>query len=219
MFVRIGHAAALLGVSPSCLRLWERRGRLAPDFRTLGGHRRYRLARVLALRAGAPGAAVPPPPGKTGGAPRPVALGYARVSAHKQKDDLARQVAAIQAHAEDQGWDLRRVYTDVGSGLNDNRRGLARLLAAVPGVQPAVVACTFRDRVARFGTGVVERYLEAFGARLECIRGPPAGGDPGGGGESEEGRLVKDLVALVTSFAGKLHRRRRGQVAPAPAAV
>lgn len=44
--VSIKAAAQALGVSAHTLRRWERAGLLAPEGRTLGGQRRYDLARL-----------------------------------------------------------------------------------------------------------------------------------------------------------------------------
>lgn len=41
--ISIGEVASLLGVSVVTLRRWERLGKLLPDFRTEGNHRRYLL--------------------------------------------------------------------------------------------------------------------------------------------------------------------------------
>lgn len=50
VLVPIGTAAAELGVSIETLRRWEAEGRVA-SIRTIGGHRRYRLEDLDALRA------------------------------------------------------------------------------------------------------------------------------------------------------------------------
>ncbi|MHA1730872.1 MAG: recombinase family protein, partial [Promethearchaeota archaeon] len=53
------------------------------------------------------------------------------------------------------GYRLERVYRDVGSGLNDRRPGLLRLVDRVcAGGVDAVVVAT-RDRLARFGAGAL----------------------------------------------------------------
>ena len=44
MYVSVGQAAKLIGVSSSTLRRWEREKRLSSCSRTLGGHRRYLLS-------------------------------------------------------------------------------------------------------------------------------------------------------------------------------
>ena len=87
--VGIGHAAAHYGVSVVTMRRWEREKRLAPDSRTLGGHRRYCLD----------------------GDDDRLSVGYARVSGSDQKADLARQKAFLSTHCDE-------VIGDVGSGLN-----------------------------------------------------------------------------------------------------
>ena len=47
--IGIGHAATLLGVHSDTLRRWTGENKI-PAVRTAGGHRRYRLADVMALR-------------------------------------------------------------------------------------------------------------------------------------------------------------------------
>lgn len=47
MWIAIGKAAKIYGVSTSTLRRWEREGKMHPEFRTLGGHWRYNLNTLL----------------------------------------------------------------------------------------------------------------------------------------------------------------------------
>ena len=49
-YIRVGEVAELLSVSPQTVARWAREGRIA-NLRTLGGHRRYRLADIEALAA------------------------------------------------------------------------------------------------------------------------------------------------------------------------
>jgi excisionase family DNA binding protein len=46
----VQQAAEKLGVTVSTVHRYEARGLLRPHFRTLGGHRRYRLEDVLSIR-------------------------------------------------------------------------------------------------------------------------------------------------------------------------
>lgn len=50
-YLRVGEVAERLGVSPSTVRLWERRFELTVPRRSPGGHRRYSLTDVDQLRA------------------------------------------------------------------------------------------------------------------------------------------------------------------------
>ena len=58
---------------------------------------------------------------------------YARVSTHKQKErgDLERQIDIISRFAIDKNPKKLKIFSDVASGLNDNRKQLNNLLDSV----------------------------------------------------------------------------------------
>ncbi len=170
-------------MSASTVRRWEEEKKVRPDCRTRGGHRRYNLARIL---------------GKKDKKRKRAVLGYVRVSATKQKKELVSQRQKIESYTEEQGWQLRKIFTDIASGMNDQRKGLKRLLDAIATQQPYAVICAYEDRVARFGTRVIKHYCQTFNTKIVAIHQPL--------NQSTEGKLVEDMIALVTSFAGRLHR-------------
>ena len=88
--VGIREAAEFLGVTPSTLRRWEREGKLLTDERTIGGYRRYDLARLR-----------PETFHRADSGRRTVA--YARMSSHDQKDDLERQKRVLELYCARQG--------------------------------------------------------------------------------------------------------------------
>ena len=59
--------------------------------------------------------------------PRKVIL-YARVSSNTQKDDLERQVKVLEEWAKSNNITDYEVVTDVGSGLNEDRKGFKKIL-------------------------------------------------------------------------------------------
>ena len=79
MYLSIGQAAKMIGVSVSSLRRWERNGKIVPDFRTPGGHKRYSIAQLKQNF------------GIIKNDIKKHVVGYARVSSHDQVDDLERQ--------------------------------------------------------------------------------------------------------------------------------
>ena len=89
----IGELAALLGVAIVTLRRWHQAGKLEPDYRTPGGHRRYDLARVRRLFG------LDAPVG-----PEKLTICYARVSSHDQKAHLQTQAQRLEQHCAAQGW-------------------------------------------------------------------------------------------------------------------
>ncbi|MCA3267177.1 MAG: recombinase family protein, partial [Azospirillum sp.] len=84
--VSIAEAAKALGVSPQTLRRWEREGKAVPTEKTVGGRRRYDLAKLRPDLFRAEAVA----DRKT--------IAYARVSSHDQKEDLERQKKVLEMY-------------------------------------------------------------------------------------------------------------------------
>jgi putative resolvase len=56
---------------------------------------------------------------------------YARVSSADQKEDLERQKQKLIEYAKSKGYQDIEVIEDIASGLNENRKGLNKLLKLV----------------------------------------------------------------------------------------
>jgi len=164
--------------------------------RTVGGHRRYsRSALLTFLRTGTYTAEIC---GRTG-----IAAVYGRVSALKQKHDLLTQIAALIQQAQKDGF-IPKVYTDIGSGLNDKRPRFLKLLMDALYTQFDRFYITYHDRLARFGTYSYEEIFRSLQIPIICIQATPH--------STLEEQLVHDVIAVITSFAGKIHRSRRGTI-------
>ena len=127
---------------------------------------------------------------------------YCRVSSHEQKakGDLDRQVQVAVEHCTVAGLGNPRVYADVGSGLNANRGGLKRLCKAIERGLVHHVVVTYKDRLTRFGFGYLDRYFKSHGTSITVMRQAAT--------RSMHEELVDDLVAIVTSFSGRVHGLR-----------
>lgn len=116
---------------------------------------------------------------------------YARVSSNDQKTDLQRQGDRLKAFAFNMGVDAPEVVTEVGSGMNDKRRKLNKLLAD-PTVTTIIVE--HRDRLARMHIGLVESALKAQGRRILVVDDTELDDD-----------LVQDMTEVLTSFCARLY--------------
>lgn len=67
------------------------------------------------------------------------------------------------------------------------------------------------DRLARFGAGLIEHLLRGFGVTV-VYKGQPVD-------ESAEPESVRDVLAIATSFAGRLYGQRSAQARRLPAVV
>ncbi|KAA8830780.1 IS607 family transposase [Bifidobacterium tissieri] len=119
---------------------------------------------------------------------------YARVSSSDRKDDLQRQADRLKAFAIGMGVESPEVVCETGSGVNDRRRRLSRILAD-PTVGTIIVE--HRDRLARMDAGLVESALKAAGRRLIVVDDTELDDD-----------LVCDMTEVLTSFCARLYGRR-----------
>ncbi|MBB5783587.1 IS607 family transposase [Nonomuraea jabiensis] len=122
------------------------------------------------------------------------AVAYCRVSSADQSNDLERQAGRVVTAATGMGLVVAEVVTEVGSGLNDKRPKLARLLRDAT---VTTIVVEHRDRLTRFGLEHLTAALEAAGRRIVII--------------DEEGvddDLVRDMTEVLTSFCARLYGRR-----------
>ena len=119
---------------------------------------------------------------------------YARVSSADQKADLRRQADRLKAFALSMGVEAPEVVTETGSGMNEHRRKLNRLLAD-PTVGTIVVE--HRDRLARVNFELVENALRAQGRRVIVVDDAELDDD-----------LVRDMTEVLTSLCARLYGRR-----------
>jgi putative resolvase len=176
-------AKKLLGVTTRTIQRWDKEGKIRV-VRTVGGRRRIpesEIKRILGLKE------------------ERVVVGYARVSSTNQKDDLERQKQLIHSYAKDKGYDKIQILSDVGSGLNEKRRGFLKLLEMVTERKISRVIIVYEDRLTRFGFETLRKIFQALGTEIEVINS---------GEKTPQGELVEDLITVVSHFAGKLYGMR-----------
>lgn len=187
-YLSIGEAAKSLGVSVQTLRRWDIDGKLTAE-RTPGGRRRYRAEDVSTFT----------PLGiKREALSRPT-IAYARVSSHDQKSDLERQVKVLEMYCAAQGWTYS-VITDLGSGMNYQKKGLTNLLDAILDDRIGRLVLTHKDRLLRFGAELVFAVCEAKNVEVVIINQ--------GADRTFEQELAEDVLEIVTVFSARLYGSR-----------
>jgi len=179
-----GEVAKIFGVSYTTVKKWAYSGKIK-YFKTPGGRYRYPESEVRRL---------------LGLAPKRKVVVYARVSSADQKDDLERQKNRLIEFARSQGYEDVIVLEDVASGLNEKRRGLGKLFDLVANGEVEVVFITYKDRLTRFGFSYIERFFSSHGVSIHVVNGEAK--------KEPHKELVEDLIAIVTSFAGRLYGMR-----------
>jgi len=183
----IGEAAKALGVSISTLRRWEDEGRLVPEERTAGGQRRYRLSKLR------------PEQHRVEDKESRKTVAYARVSSHDQKADLERQKQVLEAYCASHGWTFE-VVSDLGSGMNYNKKGLKRLLSEIIDGKIGRLVIAHKDRLLRFGAELVFAICEAKEVEVIIINK--------GEDTTFEEDLARDVLEIITVFSARLYGSR-----------
>lgn len=134
--------------------------------------------------------------GKSRGIRDDTAIIYARVSTKKQAENLVRQKERLMRYCERNGLKIVDIIDDVASGINEKRRGLRKLFKRVRKRETRNVVVEYDDRLARFGLNYIKEVFDNNGVKLIVANQenlPP------------EGDLVKDLIAIVTSFSARIY--------------
>lgn len=124
---------------------------------------------------------------------------YARVSSNdqKQNSNLERQELFLLKSSADLV--NPKVISEVGSGLNDKRKGLNKVISLVLDNKVNRVFVTSSDRLTRFGFSFLEQIFSYHGTEIVVVKNK----DEIKGKEQE---LVEDMMSLISSFSGKLYR-------------
>lgn len=123
---------------------------------------------------------------------------YARVSSSQNKDNLDSQAARLVAYANARGYGVSEVIKEIGSGLNDSRPKLLKLLASR---KPTRIVVEHKDRLTRFGFHYIELLCTSFGCEIEIINAV----------DTDTADIMQDFVSLVTSFCARLYGLRRSR--------
>jgi len=126
---------------------------------------------------------------------------YARVSSHEQKakGDLDRQALYLVENVSNLINPI--IIKEVGSGLNDRRNQLHRLIEMVMTGKVNNVYVTYMDRLTRFGYRYLEAAFRSVGTEIVAVKDKD-------GERSVQEELVEDMMALIASFSGKLYGLR-----------
>lgn len=132
---------------------------------------------------------------------------YVRVSSNAQKlqGDLDRQALFLIENGKDIQNPI--ILKEVGSGLNDKRKQLEKLLTMVGNHEVRNVYITYKDRLTRFGYYYLETLFNACGTKIIVVKDENSE-------KSVQEELVEDMMSLIASFSGKLYgmRSRKNKV-------
>ena len=127
-------------------------------------------------------------------------VAYARVSTYRQKDDLNNQIEFIGQYVNAKGIILDEVITDIGSGLNYNRKKWNQLLEEVMDNQVDAIFITYKDRFVRFGYDWFERLCKMHNTEIVVLNNIKT---------SPTQEMIDDMIGVVHVFSRRLYGLRK----------
>lgn len=184
--MRVSEFAERIGRSASTVRRWESEGRIAPQ-RTATGQRFFTEEDVRA--------ALNMPREQ-----RASTVVYTRVSSSSQKDDLKSQRMAMETFCLGAGIAVDEWVSDIGSGLNFQRKGLLSLMDRAADGEQITLLVAHKDRLARFGFDLIEHQIVRAGGKIVVVNHESL---------SPEAELVADILSILHVFSSRLYGLRR----------
>lgn len=123
---------------------------------------------------------------------------YARVSSSENKDNLESQASRLISYCNAKGYKISKVVKEIGSGLNDTRPKLEKLLIDK---NIDIIVIEHKDRLARFGLNYIQKLLELDNRKIEIVNNT----------EGEKEDLIQDFISIITSFCARIYGNRRSK--------
>lgn len=176
-------ASEKTGLHANTLRKYADDG-IIDSIKTPGGVRRYNIEKYVKENATISGTATDK-----------VSACYCRVSTHAQSDDLERQVAFMTSKYPE-----FEIITDIGSGINFERKGLQKIIDYAIAGRLAVLVVSYKDRLCRIGYPLIEHILTKYSntkiiVELEKV-------------ETVNEEIANDLMQIITVYTAKINGMR-----------
>ena len=212
-FLSVGQISARYGCHVNSVRRWVDQGKLSAAI-SPGGHRRIRTTDIESLL----GLSEKENEEKENGGGGKVAL-LGRTSTSKQgqnydttnnqkrdpngkESDLERQVAQLKEYSQEKYGVAGEVFSDIGSGLNYERKNFVRLLEEVcqGKWRGGTVIVTHKDRAMRFGFELLEIMCRVNQVTIDIMDRQTE--------ISDENEMSDDILSIITHFSAKKHGLR-----------
>ncbi|MFP3158846.1 MAG: IS607 family transposase [Hydrogenobaculum sp.] len=123
---------------------------------------------------------------------------YCRVSDNASKDNLERQAEKLKEYAIARGYQIKHIVKEIGSGVNDSRPKLMKLLNQS---DYNILLIEHKDKLTICGFNYIKSWLESTGRKIEIANEA----------DDDKTDLMQDLVSIIYSFSARLYGLRRAK--------
>ena len=128
---------------------------------------------------------------------------YARVSTPKQKTDLENQLKFLRQYLVSKGLNPEYVYSDIASGMNEDRKGLNEMMSDIISGKISKVVISHKDRLTRFGFGYLKTIFSRYNTEIEIVNLEDE--------KSFQDELSEDLITTIHQFSMKFYGKRKNK--------
>jgi len=121
---------------------------------------------------------------------------YARVSTPQRKSNLETQKERLISYANAKGYNVHKVCIEIGSGFNDNRPKLQKILKDL---DFTILLVEHKDRLTRVGFNYMESLLEKLDKKIEVVNNV----------DTDENDIIQDFISIITSYTARIYGNRR----------
>ena len=123
---------------------------------------------------------------------------YARVSSSQNKANLESQAERIIHFANLSGLPVHSIIKEIGSGLNDER---PKLLKILNDIEITHIVVEHKDRLTRFGFNFLKDWMASRQCQIIVMNNV----------KTDKEDLMQDFISLVTSMVARLYGLRRSK--------
>lgn len=131
---------------------------------------------------------------------------YARVSCSNQKQSLENQIELIKQYIISNGVKVDEIYSEMASGLNEDRKELNRLIRDIQSDKISKVYILSKDRLTRFGFNYFKHIFSNNNVEIIVLD------DNKETNKDYKTELVEDLISIIHHYSTKLYSNRRKEL-------
>lgn len=126
---------------------------------------------------------------------------YGRVSTYKQKNDLEKQIETIKEYCNSNNINIDKIYSDVSSGLDLDRKDLSLLIDDVINSNVKNIYISHRDRLTRLSFRTLEELFKKYRTNIIIIND--------NNNLSNDSEIFEELISLMHIFSTTMYSNRR----------
>ena len=127
---------------------------------------------------------------------------YTRVSTQKQRPDLENQKKIVEKYCIENGIKISDIYSDIGSGINFDRKEFQRLLDDVVNHKISKIYITYKDRLSRVSFDMFKNLFSNFNCEIVVLNDIEDA-------QTIEKEIFNEIISLIHCFSMKVYSSRR----------